>query len=177
MGLILTWPINQLFIGPIPFEINTSLPLLAVAGLLVGLGTRIGNGCTGGHGVCGVVFGLGLIVSGMANPAKVIGFLDITGTRDPTLAFVMAGALAVTAIGYPLVTKAPHPVYDKQFYIPTNNSIDNRLLGGAALFGLGWGLIGLCPGPALVALGSAGLEPVVFALALALGLWLGALKT
>ncbi len=121
---------------------------------------------------CGILFGLGLIISGMANPAKVLGFLDISGTWDPTLAFVMAGALAVSALGYRLQKKCSKPLFAAQFAIPSRKDLDARLLGGAALFGLGWGLIGLCPGPALVALGSMTTEAGVFVLCLLAGLWI-----
>lgn len=121
---------------------------------------------------CGVMFGLGLIISGMANPAKVIGFLDITGVWDPTLAFVMGGALGVTTLAYRLILKRERPVFDTQFFIPTRRDLDAKLISGAALFGLGWGLIGLCPGPALVALGSLGPEALVFGFCLCVGMWL-----
>lgn len=122
--------------------------------------------------ICGLIFGLGLIISGMANPAKVIGFLDISGTWDPTLAFVMAGALAISSIGFMLSRQRSRPVFAVAFAIPSRQDLDARLLGGATLFGIGWGLIGLCPGPALVALGGAGNEALVFILSLCAGLLL-----
>ena len=99
--------------------------------------------------VAGLVFGIGLHVSGMANPAKVLGFLDITGHWDPSLIFVMAGALLVTAIGYRVVWRRPAPMLDSKFFVPTRTDIDLPLIGGAAIFGIGWGLVGICPGPAL----------------------------
>lgn len=111
--------------------------------------------------VSGALFGLGLAVSGMANPAKVIGFLDVTGNWDPTLAFVMGGAVLVTLVAFRLVLRQPRPVLDEGFSVPRKAHVDGRLLGGASLFGVGWGLSGFCPGPAVVAL-TTGL-PSVFA--------------
>ena len=109
----------------------------------------------------GALFGAGLAVSGMINPARVIGFLDLAGRWDPTLAFVMIGALAVTIPGFALVhRRGLAPVLGGTFRIPSARDIDGRLILGAAVFGIGWGLSGLCPGPAIAALGS-GLWPVV----------------
>ena len=98
----------------------------------------------------GLVFGAGLSISGMINPAKVIGFLDIAGAWDPSLAFVMLGAVAVTAIGYRTVLRRGQPMFEPRFSLPTRRDIDPSLLLGASLFGIGWGLAGLGPGPALV---------------------------
>lgn len=109
----------------------------------------------------GALFGLGLAVSGMANPAKVIGFLDVAGEWDPTLALVMGGAVLVTVVAFRFVLRQKRPLLDEGFSIPTKNDVDGRLLGGATLFGVGWGLSGFCPGPAVVAL-TTGL-PAVFA--------------
>ncbi|MCJ9429604.1 YeeE/YedE family protein [Kordiimonas marina] len=103
--------------------------------------------------LAGLGFGVGLTLSGMVNPDKVIGFLDITGHWDPTLAFVMGGALMVTAIGYRFVLKRACPMCDDKFYVSLDNKIDARLVGGAAVFGIGWGLAGFCPGPAVSAVG------------------------
>jgi hypothetical protein len=100
----------------------------------------------------GLMFGLGLIVAGMVDPAKVQNFLDIAGSWDPSLAFVMAGAIAVTSAGYWLVRRLRAPLLEPAFQFPTRHDIDAQLIGGAVLFGVGWGLGGLCPGPALVAL-------------------------
>jgi uncharacterized membrane protein YedE/YeeE len=100
--------------------------------------------------VCGLLFGIGLIVSQMSNPAKVIGFLDITGQWDPSLAFVMAGAVAVFALGYRLTLRRSAPLLDKSFALPGKTNVDKALISGSLLFGLGWGLAGLCPGPAIV---------------------------
>lgn len=107
----------------------------------------------------GTTFGLGLAVSGMMNPAKVIGFLDFAGQWDPTLALVMGGALLVTVPAFRLILKRPRPVLESGFALPGKTALDGRLLGGAALFGAGWGLSGFCPGPAVAAL-STGLAPV-----------------
>lgn len=109
----------------------------------------------------GALFGLGLAVSGMANPEKVVDFLDVTGDWDPTLAFVMGGAVLVTGIAFRFVLRRERPVLDEGFSVPRRNDVNGRLLGGASLFGVGWGLSGFCPGPAVVAL-TTGL-PAVFA--------------
>lgn len=108
----------------------------------------------------GALFGTGLVVSGMADPRKVIGFLDVAGNWDPTLAFVMGGALLVTGPAFRLILKRPRPLLADGFDLPTKNTVDRRLIGGAALFGVGWGLSGFCPGPAVAAL-STGLTPVL----------------
>lgn len=111
----------------------------------------------------GALFGLGLVVSGMADPAKVIGFLDLTGDWDPTLAFVMGGAILVVGPAFGLIFKRRSPVFDHDFELPAKQQVDVRLLGGSALFGVGWGLSGFCPGPAVVALVPAlttGIAPV-----------------
>ena len=107
--------------------------------------------------VSGLVFGLGLAVSGMMNPAKVIGFLDVAG--DPTLGFVMGGALPVAVPAYRFIPKRGRPVLEERFSLPAKKAIDAPLIGGSALFGVGWGIVGFCPGPAIAALGT-GLLPV-----------------
>ena len=107
----------------------------------------------------GALFGLGLSVSGMMNPAKVIGFLDFAGGWDPTLAFVMGGALLVSIPAFRLILGRQRPILAGGFELPTRSALDARLLGGAALFGVGWGLSGFCPGPAVAALVT-GLAPV-----------------
>ena len=107
----------------------------------------------------GALFGLGLTVSGMVDPAKIIGFLDFAGDWDPTLAFVMGGALWITIPAFRLILKRPRPVLADQFDLPTKRDVDSRLLAGSAIFGIGWGLAGFCPGPAVTALAS-GLAPV-----------------
>jgi uncharacterized protein len=101
--------------------------------------------------VCGIVFGLGLAISGMMNPAKVIGFLDVTGSWDPTLAFVMGGALLVAVPAYRLVLGRGHPALAGGLSLPANTRLDTPLILGSALFGVGWGLVGFCPGPAVAA--------------------------
>ena len=118
----------------------------------------------------GTLFGLGLAISGMVDPAKVIGFLDVAGDWDPTLVFVMGGALLVTIPAFRLILKRLRPVLADKFELPTNKDVDARLLGGSALFGIGWGLVGFCPGPAVTALAS-GLTPVfVFVGAMVVGM-------
>jgi uncharacterized protein len=111
--------------------------------------------------VAGMLFGVGLAVSGMVNPAKVVGFLDVAGGQwDPTLIFVMGGALLVTIPAFRMILQRPRPILADGFALPTKKSaLDRRLLGGAALFGVGWGLSGFCPGPAVVAMVT-GLLPV-----------------
>jgi len=120
----------------------------------------------------GVLFGAGLAVSRMIDPAKVIGFLDVAGNWDPTLAFVMAGALAAAIPGFALARRRGAPVLGGTLRIPTRRDIDVRLLGGAALFGIGWGLSGFCPGPAISALSTGMWQVVVFVAAMIAGMLL-----
>ncbi|MBL9049798.1 MAG: YeeE/YedE family protein [Tabrizicola sp.] len=108
----------------------------------------------------GLIFGLGITISGMINPAKVLNFFDLAGTWDPSLAFVMAGALAVAIPGYRLVLGRPAPAFEQRFDLPDVRVIDRRLVLGAATFGVGWGIAGFCPGGALPAIGTG--DPVVF---------------
>ncbi len=112
--------------------------------------------------IAGFIFGLGLILSGMTNPLKIQNFLDVFGSWDPSLAFVMAGAIAVTLPGYFLLKKRPGPVFGEQFKWPTKTALDPKLLSGAALFGVGWGIGGYCPGPALTSLPLAASGTLVF---------------
>ncbi|WP_127560518.1 DUF6691 family protein [Nioella ostreopsis] len=119
----------------------------------------------------GIVFGLGISISGMANPAKVINFFDVAGTWDPSLIFVMGGAVVVTFLGYRFVLKRPMPLFDRQFLLPGSNVIDLKLLGGSAVFGIGWGIAGFCPGGALPALGTGRIEVVLFTIALVAGIF------
>lgn len=102
----------------------------------------------------GALFGLGIVISGMGNPAKVVNFFDIAGTWDPSLIFVMGGALAVTLVGYRLVVPKDRPLFDAAFHLPVARQIDRRLVGGSAVFGIGWGIAGFCPGGALPVLGA-----------------------
>jgi uncharacterized membrane protein YedE/YeeE len=125
----------------------------------------------------GVVFGLGLVISGLANPAKVLNFLDLAGAWDPSLAFVMAGAVLTAALGYRVVLARPKPVFDSRFHLPTATAIDRRMLAGAATFGVGWGLSGYCPGPAITALPLLNPATLVFVAAMLLGMWLGRMVT
>jgi len=118
----------------------------------------------------GLVFGLGISISGMANPAKVLNFFDFAGTWDPSLAFVMGGALVTTFIGYRLFFGLQQPLFDASFRLPTARQIDSRLVGGAATFGIGWGIAGFCPGGALPALGTGRSEVFIFTAALVAGI-------
>ncbi len=117
----------------------------------------------------GFVFGLGLVISGMSNPAKVIGFLNVAGPWDPTLLLVMGGALAVTIPGFRLLKSRARPLFADRFQWPTRKDLDVRLVAGAALFGLGWGIAGFCPGPAITALATARLDVVLFVAAMVAG--------
>jgi uncharacterized membrane protein YedE/YeeE len=120
--------------------------------------------------VCGLVFGIGLMVSGMAQPAKVLNFLDLFGTWDASLALVMAAALAVASAGYAFAKRRARPLLAAQSLWPSKTDIDGRLLSGAILFGVGWGLAGLCPGPALVNLATFSPQVIVFVAAMAAGM-------
>ena len=114
----------------------------------------------------GLLFGLGLLVSGMANPAKVLGFLDLAGDWDPSLAFVMAGAIAVGGCGFAFARRRTRALLGQPIRLPKTAPVDARLIGGSALFGLGWGLAGICPGPAVVLLGAGLAKGLVFCLAM-----------
>ncbi|MGI6854185.1 DUF6691 family protein [Mesorhizobium sp. 1B3] len=120
----------------------------------------------------GLLFGIGLIVSGMADPAKVQNFLDLFGTWDPSLAFVMGGAVLVAFIGYRMVLRRGKPIVGAKFHLPTKVGIDSGIIVGPALFGIGWGLGGFCPGPALTALGLAQAGTLAFVPAMLVGMWL-----
>lgn len=120
----------------------------------------------------GLLFGGGLTVSGLINPAKVLNFLDVLGRWDPSLLVVLAGAVVITLVGFRIVLRRSAPVMAKRFQLPTRTDIDKRLLAGAVLFGLGWGLVGFCPGPVLTALAIAGEPAVLFVLAMAVGMLL-----
>jgi hypothetical protein len=120
--------------------------------------------------LAGLVFGIGLIVSGMTDPAKVIGFLDLAGRWDPSLAFVMIGAILVGMIGYALARKRTAAFLGGAMQLPAARSIDRRLVLGSLVFGAGWGLAGFCPGPAVVALGAGQDKAVVFVIAMLAGM-------
>ena len=120
--------------------------------------------------LAGLVFGLGLIVSGMANPAKVLGFLDLGGSWDPSLAFVMAGAIAVGALAFTVARKRTLSFLGGDMKLPTSRDIDRRLVIGSIVFGIGWGVAGFCPGPGLVALGMGEVKALVFVVAMLVGM-------
>ncbi|MBZ9537335.1 YeeE/YedE family protein [Modicisalibacter tunisiensis] len=121
--------------------------------------------------VAGLLFSLGLAISGMTDPARVVGFLDIAGAWDPTLIFVLGGAVVTTFIGYRLVWKRGSPLFAGRFALPTRRDLDPRLLGGAALFGIGWGLSGYCPGPAVASIAGLSLPLAAMLVAMAAGWW------
>jgi uncharacterized membrane protein YedE/YeeE len=118
----------------------------------------------------GLIFGMGIIFGGMANPAKVLNFFDIAGTWDPSLAFVMGGALGVTALGYRFVLRRPSPRLAEAFYLPTLMRVDPTLIAGSAAFGVGWGLAGFCPGGALPAIGTLDASVLIFTGAMIVGI-------
>jgi len=118
----------------------------------------------------GALFGMGLTISRMVDPAKIVGFLDVAGAWDPSLALVMAAALAVTAIFYRATLRRRAPLFAAEFHVPTTRLIDARLIGGAALFGVGWGLAGFCPGPAIASLTYGASEPALFVAAMVAGM-------
>ena len=120
--------------------------------------------------LCGVVFGIGLAMSGMTDTAKVLGFLDLFGNWVPDLAFVMGGAVCVTLVAFRFVLKRERPLLSPGFSLPANNAIDGRLLGGAAIFGIGWGVYGYCPGPAISALVYLDIKTLVFVVAMLTGM-------
>ena len=120
--------------------------------------------------IVGLLFGMGLTLAGMVNPARVLGFLDVAGAWDPTLAFVLGGALAPSAVAYAISRRMKRPVMADEFCIPANRGLEGRLIGGAALFGIGWGLVGLCPGPAIADLAFGRWEISLFVGALVVGM-------
>ena len=120
--------------------------------------------------VAGLVFGIGLIVSGMSDPSKVLGFLDVAGAWNPSLALVMIGAIAVGSFAFALAAKRTRTLLGDDMRLPTATQIDRRLVMGGVVFGIGWGLAGYCPGPALAALLTGGVKPLVFVSALVAGM-------
>jgi uncharacterized protein len=120
--------------------------------------------------VSGLIFGLGLIVSGMANPAKVLGFLDLAGNWDPSLIFVMGGAIALGVVAFRCGARRSVSLLGQPMQLPTARQLDRRLVVGSAIFGVGWGLAGICPGPALVLLGAGAVKGAVFVVALLAGM-------
>ena len=128
----------------------------------------------------GLIFGAGLALSGMTDPTKVLGFLDVTGAWDPSLLLVMGGAVTVAFVGFRVVRGQPQPVFAGAFHLPTRQAIDSALIGGAVLFGIGWGVSGYCPGPAVALMAAPGREALIFLPAVVLGIllqrWAGGAK-
>ena len=127
--------------------------------------------------IAGLIFGLGLVIGGMTDPAKVQNFLDVAGTFDPSLAFVMAGAVAVTFIGYRLVLRERSPLFAERLHLPTAKDLDARIVIGPALFGIGWGLSGFCPGPAVTSLPLLAKGTLIFVPAMLVGIGLARFVT
>lgn len=123
----------------------------------------------------GLLFGVGLALSGMTDTEKVLGFLDVFGAWDMTLAFVMMGGLAVTFPAYQLAKKAGQPLFEAKFELPSRRDIDVPLVAGACIFGLGWGLYGYCPGPAIASLAYGSMDSLLFVLSMLAGMWLASL--
>ena len=121
--------------------------------------------------LAGLLFAVGLGVSGMTLPQKVLAFLDVAGDWDPSLALVMVGSAGVYLVLHPLVLKLSHPLFDLRFHLPARQDIDQQLVAGAALFGVGWGLVGLCPGPALTALVAGTPKVLIFFLSMVVGMY------
>lgn len=124
--------------------------------------------------IAGILFALGLGLSGMMNPQKVRGFLDITGEWDPALAFVMVGAIAIYAVAFRFIIKREKPLCYSSFSLPTKKELEWPLLIGSGVFGVGWGFAGICPGPALASISTLRLDLLIFVVMMILGLWLGA---
>lgn len=122
--------------------------------------------------LAGGLFGAGLLLSGMTRPARVVGFLDVLGDWDPSLAFVMVGAVAIYGLTYRKLRTRSHPWFDVRFHLPTRRDLDPQLIAGAAIFGVGWGLAGICPGPGLVAAASGAASTIGFVAAMLLGMYL-----
>ncbi|MCL4148144.1 UNVERIFIED_CONTAM: hypothetical protein GTU68_065543 [Idotea baltica] len=120
--------------------------------------------------VSGLLFGIGISLSGMANPKKVLNFFDIAGDWDPSLMFVMGGAVVVAFVGYKIVFTRSQPMFDTNFHLPIKKHLDRRLIGGSALFGTGWGIAGFCPGGALPVLSTARIEVILFVTSVIVGL-------
>ena len=216
LGLISASWIYQLF-APLPsitFPANMNTITLIIAGVLVGVGTVLGSGCTSGHGVCGIsrlsmrsilatlnfyviwlyhrlchqtlganimikmfiaaisgiIFGIGLIIAGMTDPSKVIAFLDLAGAWDPSLALVMGGAIAVAFIPFSIAKNRTTCFIGTPIQLPTKITIDRRLVIGSLLFGVGWGIAGICPGPAIVLIGTGMSQGIIFGLAMIAGM-------
>ena len=122
--------------------------------------------------VAGIIFGVGLVISEMINPEKVLGFLDVFGNWDPSFAFVMIGALIVSSPLFHIIKKKEKPIFAENFNYSNNKSINNKLILGSAIFGAGWGLIGLCPGPAISSIALSDIHSITFVIAMFLGFYL-----
>ena len=122
--------------------------------------------------LAGTVFGVGLTLSGMVDPNKVVNFLDITGNWDPSLMFVLGGAVITTTIAYRFIFAQDKPLFDEDFHLPTLLKIDSKLLSGSIMFGIGWGLIGYCPGPAVASIGFRPEEPLIVVASMLVGMML-----
>ncbi len=120
--------------------------------------------------LAGLLFGVGLVVAGMTQPSKVMGFLDFFGHWDPSLVMVMGGAVAVHFVLFRLIKRRPSPLFDARFHLPTRTDLDKKLILGAAVFGVGWGLAGFCPGPGIVSLGTGAVAAIVFVTAMTTGM-------
>lgn len=118
----------------------------------------------------GYIFGMGLLISGMSNPEKVLNFLDLTGKWDPSLAFVMLGALLVSLLAFQYAKKKPRTIYGETIHLPTATRVDWKLVVGSMIFGIGWGLVGFCPGPAIVALGTGQIKAIFFVFIMLVGM-------
>jgi uncharacterized protein len=127
--------------------------------------------------ITGTLFGAGLALSDMINPARVLAFLDLAGDWDPSLAFVMGGAIIPMVIAYVISRRMRTPLFDKSFFIPENRVLDSQLLTGAALFGIGWGLVGFCPGPAIAGLVMGAWQPWLFVAAMLGGMFIHRMAT
>lgn len=117
----------------------------------------------------GLIFGFGLGLSQMIDQGRVLGFMDVAGVWDPTLLFVLGGAVGVTIIAFRFVLRRPAPIFAPKFYLPTRKDIDMPLVAGAAVFGIGWGISGFCPGPAVASLALGSLNPILFMISVAVG--------
>jgi uncharacterized membrane protein YedE/YeeE len=122
--------------------------------------------------ISGIIFGIGLVISEMVNPAKVLGFLDLFGNWDPSLAFVMIGALVISSPLFHVIKKREKPIFDAQFNYSNNKEINNKLIIGSALFGAGWGLGGLCPGPAISSIALININSITFVFAMFIGFYI-----
>lgn len=122
--------------------------------------------------ISGILFGVGLVLSGMTQPSKVVGFLDFFGNWDPSLAFVMGGAVLINVVLFRMISKRKRPLFAEKFHLPTRKDIDWRLVAGGALFGIGWGMAGYCPGPAITSMVSLQTPAFIFVIAMAAGMFI-----